>query len=635
MNKYPLWKNALLIILLLIAVVYAIPNLFGKDPAIQISSSTPGLALDESNVQQVKTILDAHHLVYRSAILQQKNILVRFSDTDTQLQANTVLRDELGSPYIVAVTLESATPSALMALGAQPMKLGLDLQGGVDLLLQVDTDSIVEKQAQNAVRSIGDELRQAKVRYTGIAAKGNTGIGIRLATLDDVRNAQDVLNNRFPNYTWTKNFNQDPLQLAGALSLSAAQSTTQSTMDQMMNTFRRRVNELGVSEAVVQQQGPDRISVDLPGVQDAAQAQDIIGKTANLEFHLVDSKADAGDAVSGLMPVGDELFNYNGAPVLLTNRILLAGDSIVDASTSFDESGRPAVSIRVGGSDVTLFSRVTGNNIGQPMAVVYVETKPQQDTGVDGKPVITYKQERRVINVATIQSALGESFQVTGLSSPDEAKNLALLLRAGTLAAPVAMIAERTIGPSLGQQNIHLGTISMEIGMLFIVLFMLFYYRLFGLVAGLGLLVNLIFLTAILSVIGATLTVAGLAGIVLTAGMAIDYNVLIYERIREEIRSGITPQPAIHAGYDKAFATIIDANVTTLIVGLILFALGSGAVKGFAITLTIGLFTSIVSSVTYTRMLVNWIYGAKKVKALSIGINPPQKTSFQPQKVQG
>lgn len=632
MNKYPLWKNALLIILLLIAIVYALPNLFGKDPAIQISSATPGLALDASNIQQVKAILDAHHLAYRSAILQQKNILVRFVDTDTQLQANTFLRDELGSTYIVALTLESATPNWLMALGAQPMKLGLDLQGGVHLLLQVDTDSIVAKQAQNTVRSIGDELRRAKVRYTGIAAENHNGIGIRLATQEDVKNAQDVLSGRFPNYTWTKNFNQDPLQLAGFLSLSAAQSTTQSTMDQMMNTFRRRVNELGVSEAVVQQQGTDRISVDLPGVQDAAQAQDIIGKTANLEFHLVDTKADASDAVSGLVPMGDELFNYNGAPVLLTNRVLLAGDSIIDASTSFDESGRPAVSIRVGGSDVALFSRVTGDNIGQPIAVVYVETKPQQDIGADGKLVITYKQERRVINVATIQSALGESFQVTGLSSPDEAKNLALLLRAGTLAAPVAMIEERTIGPSLGQQNIHLGTISMEIGMLFIVLFMLFYYRFFGLVADLGLLVNLIFLTAILSVIGATLTVAGLAGIVLTAGMAVDYNVLIYERIREEIRSGITPQPAIHAGYDKAFATIVDANVTTLIVGLILFALGSGAVKGFAITLTIGLFTSIVSSVTYTRMLVNKIYGGRKVKALSIGINPPQKTSFQPYK---
>lgn len=629
MNKYPFWKNALLVIMLLIAVVYALPNLYGKNPAIQISSATPGLALDQTNLEQMTAILNSHHLPFKSASVQDKSLLLRFNDTDTQLQAEGVLKDEMGSQYIIALTLETATPNWLLALGAQPMKLGLDLQGGVHFLLQTDTASVLERQSQNATRGIGDELRQKKIRYAGIASFHQGGVGIRFRNIDDLKAAQDLVETHFTDYVWQKSTDHDLIQLTGTLQPSATHHMAQYMIEQTMNTLRRRVNELGVSEAIVQQQGEDRISVDLPGIQDAAQAKNIIGKAANLEFHLVDTAHDASEAASGVMPLGDELFNYNGVPVLLQSRILLTGDAITDATSTFDETGRPSVAIRMGGGDVSLFSRVTGENIGQPMSVVYLETKSQQEIGPDGKPTIIYKQERRVINIATIQSALGSSFQITGLSNAEESKVLALLLRAGTLAAPVAFIEERTVGPSMGRQNIHLGMISVEVGLLFIVLFMLAYYRMFGLTADIGLIVNLIFLVAILSVIGATLTFAGIAGIILTLGMAVDYNVLIYERIREEIRNGATPQPAIHTGFERAFHTIIDANITTLIVGLILFALGSGAVKGFAITLTIGLLTSIISSVNYTRMLVNWIYGKKRVNALSIGICPLEKAPLK------
>jgi len=391
-----------------------------------------------------------------------------------------------------------------------------------------------------------------------------------------------------------------------------------------MSTLRRRVNELGVSEAIVQQQGRDRISVDLPGIQDAVQAKDILGKTATLEFHLVDNEHDVSEALDGLVPAGSELHNFEGRPILLKSQILLTGDSITNATASFDQSGRPSVGIRLGGGGESIFEKATAENIGRAMSVVYVEIKSVK-TNIDGKDKIIYKKESRVINIATIQSALGKSFQITGLSNPIEARNLALLLRAGSLPAAVTIVEERTIGPSMGKRNINLGKLSIEVGMLFIIIFMAIYYRLFGIMADVGLIINLVFLIAILSLLGATLTFPGIAGIVLTVGMAIDYNVLIYERIREELRNGITHQAAIHTGYDKAFVTIVDANVTTLIVGLILFALGTGPVKGFAITLVIGLFTSVISSVTYTRALVNLVYGSRKVKHLSIGIKTKGK----------
>jgi len=616
MNKYPLWKNLLLIIILVIATIYAIPNLFGEKPAVQISSTTPGAALTKSDLDAVTSILKQDNVSYNSAVIENKNILIRMPDTDTQMKAHDVLRDKFGDNYIIALNLEPATPQWLMAIGAQPMKLGLDLRGGVHFLLQVDTDSVLQRREKGDVRNIGEELRQERVRYSGIAPLKSGGVGVRFRTAQDLSNGLSVLQRQFPDYVWNQDVSADRFQAKGNMTPSALQKASQYTVDQSMMTLRRRINELGVSEPVVQQQGKDRISVDLPGIQDAAQAKNILGKTATLEFHLVDSEHDAGDAAAGIVPAGSELYTFMNQPVLLKSRIVLTGDSITGANASFDDAGRPSVSIRLGGGNEALFERITGDNVGQSMAVVYVEIKSHQDNS--GK--IVYKKENKIINIAVIQSALGTNFQITGLSSPDEARNLSLLLRAGALPAPITIIQERTVGPSMGKRNIRLGMLSLEVGMLIIVLFMALYYEMFGLVADLGLVANVIMLVALLSAIGATLTFPGIAGIVLTVGMAVDYNVLIYERIREEIRNGVTPQLAIHTGYDRAFVTIIDANITTLIVALILFALGSGAVKGFAITLTIGLFTSIVSSVTYTRMITNFIYGSRKVKRLAIGI---------------
>ncbi len=627
MNRYPWWKNLTLIIVFLIAVIYAMPILFGNQPAIQISSSSAGIPVPQSVLTQIKSTLKTQHISYVSAELKNKNVLLRFVDTDTQLQAKGAIKSALGDQYIVALNLESATPTWLTSIGAYPMKLGLDLQGGVHLLLQVDTDSVVARQEKSDVRNIGQELRSKKIRYTGIAPQHSGGIGVRFRSADDMNQAKNILQTAFNDFLWQPLVQADSYQLMGQLLPASLVKIKQNTIEQTMTNLRRRVNELGVSEAVVQQSGKNRISVDLPGIQDAAEAQNILGKVANVEFHLQDTKNDAGDAVGGLTPAGDELFTYEGTPVLLYDRIVLSGESITNASASFDQNGRPAVNIQLGGGGEALFSRITGENVGQPMGVVYIETKSHVIKLPGGKTKIVYKEERRVINIATIQSALGNSFQIMGLSSPIEARNLALLLKAGALPAPMTIIQEQTIGPSMGRANIHMGMTSLLVGLALILVFMMLYYEVFGVVANLGLLINLVLLLAVLSALGATLTFPGIAGLVLTIGMAVDYNVLIYERIREELRNGVTPQIAIHTGYDKAFVTIVDANLVSLIVALILFALGSGPVKGFAIVLTLGLVTSIISSVTYSRALVNWFYGGRKLTRILIGIKVKQKQS--------
>ncbi|MBU0455222.1 MAG: protein translocase subunit SecD [Pseudomonadota bacterium] len=624
MNKYPLWKNVLLILVFAVAVLYALPNFFGETPAIQLSSTIPGAVLTNQDVQRIQHTLTTDKIAFKSVTLENKNVIARFADTDAQFQAKTELQKDYNNKYIIALNLETATPTWLLAIGARPMKLGLDLRGGVHLLLQVDVNSVLKLREKGAVRNIGGVLRGKRVRYSGIAARKSGGISVRLRTPNDVSKAKSLLDHNFPEFVWDDVSQNGSYQLAGRLLPSSLQKISQNAVEKTMTTLRRRVNELGVSEAVVQQEGRDRVSVDLPGIQDAAQAKDILGKTATLEFHLVDVQHDAAAAVGGYVPAGSLLYTYEGRPVLLDSQVILTGDSITNANASFDSSARPMVGITLGGGHEALFERATAENVGRALAVVYVETKSSQVT-VNGQTKIIYKPVSRVINVATIQSALGTNFQVTGLSSPVEAKNLALLLRAGSLPAAVTIVEERTIGPSMGQRNIHLGMLSLEVGMAVIIIFMALYYLLFGVLADVGLLINLVLLVAILSVLGATLTFPGIAGIVLTIGMAVDYNVLIYERIREELRNGSTPQPAIHTGYDRAFVTILDANVTTLIVALILFALGTGPVKGFAITLTIGLFTSIISSVTYTRALVNWLYGSRRVKHLSIGIKTKDK----------
>jgi preprotein translocase subunit SecD len=621
MNKYPLWKNLLLIFVLLIAGLYSLPMLYSHSPAIQISSATPGLDMTPMDLSDVKNLLKQQEIKYEDAELQNKNIFIRFDDVDTQIAAKDKLDKSLGDNYISAISLETATPKWLMALGALPMRLGLDLQGGVHLLLQVDVDSVLQKREKAAVKNIGDQLRDKQIRYAGISPLKSGGIGVRFRDTDTLKQAQNLLGNSFPEYAWVTTTENGQLQLTGTILPGAWQTIANYVIDQARATLDRRVNELGVSEAIVQRQGKDRISVDLPGIQDSTEAKNILGKTATLEFRLVDTQNDATSAQKGVVPAGSELFyDSAGHPVLLKSQILLTGDSITSASAGIDsQSGSPSVNIRLGGGGESLFERVTAENVGKPMSTVYTEIKSKKMT-VDGQDKIIFKEESRVINIATIQSALGSSFQVTGLSSPIEARNLALLLRAGALPAPVTVISEETVGPSMGKQNIHQGMVSLMIGMLIIIGFMLLYYRMFGLIANLGLLINLVLLTAILSIIGATLSFPGIAGLILTVGMAVDYNVLIYERIREELRNGMTPQAAIHTGYEKAFVTILDANVTSLIVGLLLFALGSNEVKGFAIVLILGLLTSILSSVTYTRMITNKIYGGKRLDHLSIGI---------------
>lgn len=615
LNRSPLWKTLLVVFFVLIGFIYAAPNLFGDDPAVQIRGSNAAIPLDANTQNTVQQLLDKAQIRYQSVVLQDHSLLLRFNSTDTQLKAKDLIQEALGNNYLVALNLAPKTPEWLKAIGAMPMKLGLDLRGGVHLLIQVDVDSVIKQRIEGDLNSISQTLRSERIRYAGITRQGANGINLQFRTNDALDEAYAVLSQRYAEFTWKK----DDLLLQGTLSPQALLQARQDTLEQAMNTLRNRVNELGVSEAVVQQQGSSRVVVDLPGIQDTAQAKNILGKTATLEFHMVDTENDARSAMGGIVPVDTKLYMYEDRPVLLKNPIILRGSSITSARSGVGEDGRSSVDVRLGGGGEGLFTQTTAESIGKPMAVLYVDVKPETKL-VDGQKVVSYTTERHVISVATIQSALGNNFQITGLSSQDEARTLALLLRAGALPAPVAVIEEREVGPSLGKQNIHMGMMSVTVGFLLVVIFMALYYRVFGLIADVALGLNLVLIVAILSLLGATLTLPGIAGIVLTVGMAADANVLIFERIREELRNGVGVQASIHAGYERAFVTIVDANITTLIVTIVLFSLGSGAVKNFAVTVTVGLLTSMFTAITGTRTWVNFVYGAKPVKKLSIGI---------------
>lgn len=612
LNRYPLWKNVIIILVTAISFFYAAPNLFGDDPAIQISGISASVPLDNQTINQINEILKKNQLQFKKIEQQDRSLVLRFNSTDTQLKAKEILQASLGENYLVALNLAPATPNWLKSINASPMKLGLDLRGGVHLLMQVDVDSILKQRIEGDINSISQALRAERIRYSGLTRVGTDGIRVQFRGLDILDSAYTFLTTHFPDFTWTKT--EDHLD--GIIAPHALQQVRQDTMEQAMNTLRNRVNELGVTEAVVQQQGASRVSVDLPGIQDTAQAKNILGKTATLEFRLVDTEHDPRNPISAS---DSKLFTYNNEPVLLKNQIILRGSSITSASSGFGEDGRPSVNIRLGGGGEGLFSKTTAENIGKPMAVVYVEVKSTPKM-VEGKKTIVYQTEKKVISVATIQSALGNSFQITGLTTPEESRNLALLLRAGALPAPVTIIEERQVGPSLGKQNIEMGVLSVEVGFILVVIFMALYYQGMGLIADLALGMNLVLIVAILSLLGATLTLPGIAGIVLTVGMAVDANVLIFERIREELRNGTPVQASINAGYDRALTTIIDANMTTLIVAVVLFSLGSGTVKNFAVTLTIGLITSMFTAIMGTRAVVNWVYGGKPVKQISIGI---------------
>ena len=615
-NRYPLWKNILLVVLLGIAIIYALPNLFGDDQAVQISSATE---LGANTLARAQKALANARIKYLSTEEKDDKLLIRFADTDMQLKARDVIKTALGEDYIVALNLASRTPKWLQFVGAQPLKLGLDLRGGVHFLLEVDLNDMLKKREDGDIRSITNDLRENNIRYLEITHIKPHGLIITFRGSENLDAGYKILTQRFPNYLLTRITENDVAKLQMVMSENEVFKVADYAIEQTMSTLRNRVDELGVSEAIVQRQGKNHVSVDLPGIQDTARAKDIIGKTATLRFQMVDVEQDITAAMAGNIPFGTRLYEYEGRHVLLKDQVILQGNSITYATATFSQDGRPAVSIRLGGGGESIFHRITTENIGKPMAIVYVESKATQQI-VDGKTVTVNRPLEKVISVATIQSPLGNNFEITGLRSEKYAQDLALLLRSGALVAPTNIVEELTVGPSVGKANINKGIISIVVGYIFVMLFMLFYYRFFGFVANVALFLNLVFMVAILSILGATLTLAGMAGVVLTVGMAVDSNVLIYERIREELRNGVSPQASIYAGYERAFTTIVDANVTTLIVAIVLFALGSGAVKGFAVVLTIGLMTSMLTAIVYTRAIVNYIYGRRRSRKLSIGI---------------
>jgi preprotein translocase subunit SecD len=619
-NRYPLWKNLLLIILFIIGLVYAAPNLFPTDPAVQVSTRTAE-EITNQVVQTVQDILHKDQLKYITIEREKGSLLIRLTNTDDQLKARDEISFALGEQYTVALNLAPRTPHWLEALGAEPLKLGLDLRGGVYFLLAVDVDALIEAHEQGDMHAMGDALRTASIRYSGITRQRPNGIVIDFRDQNTLDKAYSELSDRFHDYQLLKITTDNQYGIKAVMSDSALTRIANYAIDQAMHILNNRVNALGVSEAVIQRQGRDHISVELPGIQDTARAKSILGKVATLRFQMVDTEHDVQSAVAGDVPIGTKLYMFENRPYLLKDKVILRGDSVTFATASFDQSGRPSVNVRLGGGseEIGEFNQVTGDNVGKPMAVVYVETKAQQKK-IDSKTVTVHHQQEKIISVATIQSALGNNFEITGLESVKYAQDLALLLRSGALLAPIDIVQERTIGPSLGAANIHTGLISVIVGFLAVVLFMAFYYHFFGLCADMALFLNLIFIVAIFSALGVTLTLPGIAAMVLTVGMAVDANVLIYERIREELRNGISPQASIHIGYERAFITIVDSNVTTLIVALVLFSLGSGPVKGFAVTLIVGLLTSMFTSIVYTRGVVNWIYGGRSVKKLSIGI---------------
>ena len=617
LNRYPLWKYLMVVFSIAIAALYALPNIYGEDPAIQITGAR-GASVDMATLDSVTQALDKQSLSFKSIALENGSILVRFNDPDTQISARDVISEYLNDDTIVALNLAPATPIWLQTIGASPMKLGLDLRGGVHFLMEVDMDAAMEKLVGQQEEGFRSELREEKIRYRAIRPDGKDAVEVLLRNEEQLADAKRVLEKNHPDMVFTESDSNGRYALLATFTEQRLQEIRNYAVEQNITILRNRVNELGVAEPLVQRQGTSRIVVELPGVQDTARAKEILGATATLEFREVDSKADLAAAASGRAPAGTEIkFDPDGRPVVLEKRIILGGASITDASSSADEYGRPQVNITLdseGGNKMAAFSK---KNIGKLMATVFTEYKDSGRKTPEGNVILSKHEE--VINQATIQSALGRNFRITGIDSAAEAQNLALLLRAGALIAPISIVEERTIGPSMGQQNIDMGVKACIWGLVAVMLFTLFYYRKFGLIANVALLANIILIIGIMSMIpGATMTLPGIAGIVLTIGMAIDANVLIFERIREEIRDGRSPQQAIHQGYANAFSTIADANITTLITAIILFAVGTGAIKGFAVTLSIGILTSMFTAIVGTRCIVNLVYGGKNVKKLSI-----------------
>ena len=596
---------------------FAMPNLFDKDPAVQVSASRYG-SIDLALMTKVETALKAQAINYTRAELQDNRLLVRLADAETQLQAKEVLNNEIKGDYTIALNLASTTPSWLASMGAKAMNLGLDLRGGVHFLMEVDMDAAVKLELESFASEFRALLRDEKIRYKRIQVEADK-IVIGFRNIEHRDNATTKIKDNYKDVKIVPVEVGTTPSLAVNLTEALIRETKQTALQQNITTLRNRINELGVAEPTVQQQGDSRIVVQLPGVQDTAQAKKILGATATLEFRLVDYENEAQDAINGRVPSNSKLYYHrDGRPYLLKKQVMLTGEHIINSTSTLDpDSGTPAVSVTLDGKGSRIFSKVTGDNIGNPMAVVFIESKTETRK-IDGEIVKVRRQLPQIISVATIRDQLAKKFQITGLDSGAEASELALLLRAGALAAPIEIVEERTVGPSLGQDNIDQGFQSVMIGFSFVFVFMIIWYRIFGAVANLALAANLVLIVALLSLLQATLTLPGIAGIVLTVGMAVDANVLIFERIREELRVGNTAQASIDAGYGKAFSTIADANITTLIAAIVLFSFGTGSIKGFAVTLSLGILTSMFTAIMGTRAAVNLIYGRKSQVKLSI-----------------
>lgn len=615
-NQYPLWKYVLILAVLLAGLLYALPNLYGEDPAVQVSTLR-GAELDSALLDSMQLALREGGVSPKGVEPGQEQVLFRFRDSEEQLQAVELLRPVLGERLVMALNLAPATPDWLQRFNARPMYLGLDLRGGVHFLLEVDMDAALAQAVERYGTELRTLLRENRVRYLGVQTSSDT-VRMRFRSAEERGQARDLIEREFDQLV-LEEVEGAEMELRGTIGEQEALEIRRFALQQNITTLRNRVNELGVAEPVIQQQGDSRIVVQLPGVQDTVAAKNILGATATLEYRAVDSRGSVEDAVAGRVPVGSRLYqDRDGQPVLLRQQVIVTGDQIVNARSGLDQQGGgPMVSVTLDSRGAKRMLDFTKDNVGNPMAVVFIENRTVTRE-VDGELVTSTRKVEEVISVATIRGVFGRNFQTTGLDSPREAHELALLLRAGALAAPINIVEERTVGPSMGKENIDQGFKSVVIGFALVLLYMAFYYKVFGLVANLALALNLVVIVAVLSMLQATLTLPGIAGIVLTVGMAVDANVLIFERIREELRNGNSPQAAIHAGYEKAFSTIADANITTLIAAVVLFSFGTGPIKGFAVTLSIGIITSMFTAIMGTRAVINLIYGGRRVTRLSV-----------------
>ncbi|KJK07524.1 MULTISPECIES: protein translocase subunit SecD [Pseudomonas] len=618
LNKYPLWKYVLILVVLAIGFIYSAPNLYPDDPAVQVSGASTALQVTQADLDRVSKALVEAGIQVKAASLGEKGkgALVRLTKQEDQLPAKDVVRKALGDDYVVALNLAPTTPQWLRNLGASPMKLGLDLSGGVHFLLEVDMDKAMQARLKVYEGEVKSLLRKERVRYRSLPQQDG-GIQLGFSDEDSREQARSLIRKNFNDFELTTTERNGLSVLRLAITPAKVAEIREYSIKQNLTTVRNRVNELGVAEPLVQRQGANRIVVELPGVQDTAEAKRILGKTANLEFRL--------GAEPGASKATTETFEFRegGRSAAVERGLIITGDQVTDAQASFDEQGRPQVNIRLDGHGGELMSRATRSNVGRSMAVIFIEQRPttryvkQMVDGVEKDVAVqTFTEEKKIISLATIQSPLGSQFRITGLNGQGESSELALLLRAGGLAAPMYFAEERTIGPSLGADNITKGIDASLWGMLFVSLFIMAIYRFFGLIATVALAGNMVMLLALMSLLGATLTLPGIAGIVLTMGMAVDANVLIFSRIREELANGMSVQRAIHEGFNRAYTAIVDANLTTLLVGGILFAMGTGPVKGFAVTMSLGIFTSMFTAVMVTRAMVNLTCGGRDIKKL-------------------